>query len=124
MPTVPERGREFRVLNLKVALIVSLGLVAWYFYRGSRNSMSDNVGVLVVPWVALFIYFPLASVLSGLVELAFIPRGHSAGSVLRRFGNTQPILVKVLGLFGGIALLYALLSGGWCGVYGVLFSLF
>lgn len=114
--------RLARRQNFIVAIIGMLLIFAIYFITASRASMSDNVGMLVMPILLPTIHGPLisltyASVMTHNDRMYSVPTNHVIRDVLRRV----PIVFRLTGFVGLAFSLYIAFAYSILGVVELLF---
>ena len=62
-------GSLVGILNGLVYFLAGAGLLAVYVYRASNSSVSDNVGVLMVLPILVFVVFPLVVIPLSIIEI-------------------------------------------------------
>jgi hypothetical protein len=112
--------RKLRIPNLLFGVAVAFFAVSWRVSGYTNPSHSDNIGMIVVPFVALILYLPVASVTAGVAGLILHFGRLNGTSPLRWLYNSQCVLVKVLAIFGVLFVLVVFRESGFSGVWRLL----
>lgn len=115
-PTQAADQRRYRKYNVWISLASASAVLLVYLITTRNRPMSDNVGMVLVPLVALLIYLPGASFVSGFLQTLLATRGDTVFIRARFFLKTQPVGVWFLGFFGALFLLSSFLGNGWKGL--------
>lgn len=114
--------RHTRRQNFRVVVIGMIIIFAIYFFTASQASMSDNVGMFVMPVLLPTIHGPLISLIYASVmtyndRMYSVSTDHVVRDVLRR----MPILFRLTGFIGLAFSLYITFAYSILGVVELLF---
>ena len=108
------KANKYKRLNWIAASVVMGAIFCLYIVSASRARESDNVGIIVVPFILLTIWGPAVSFACGLIETRKIRQSSNSGDkgYFSVFMSTQPFLFKVSGGIGLVLLIFGILKLG------------
>ena len=116
-------ANQYRKRNSRVAIVAMVSIFSLYIASASRAPESDNVGMIVVPFVLLTMWGPAVSLVCGFIEVAKIKRFSQDSNVgyFPVLMATQPLLFKVSGVIGFVLLIFSMPVTGGMGLLLLLF---
>jgi len=105
---------SYRKWNVLAAYLAMVMIFIVYIVSAGRAHESDNVGIIVVPFILLTIWGPAVSFACGLIETRKIRQSSNSGDkgYFSVFMSTQPFLFKVSGAIGLVLLIFGILKLG------------
>ena len=96
--------RKNRTRNFLLTIVGMVAIFGFYIYTASQAPVSDNIGILVVPFSLLLFHGPVISGLYAFTQARTLARTHDNFTVsLSSVFQNMPIMFKVLGVVGLIA---------------------
>lgn len=100
--------------NVIVTIVAMIAIFGIYIFSVSKASESDNIGILIVPFIILIVYGPLASFIYATVR-AFQLRKAANGSLwafITIVFKQVPGVFQALGLIGTVTIVAIGIAGG------------
>lgn len=111
-----------KLKNFFVSVLGMIAIFAIYIISASRAPYSDNIGVLLVPPILLFLHGPLISFIYAWVQASKrIPNTELYNNFTDAiFSRMSPIFI-LFGVFGLIILVLSTFMCGFCGISMIFF---
>lgn len=113
---------SYRKWNVLAACLAMVMIFIVYIVSAGRAPESDNIGIIVVPFILLTIWGPAVSFACGLIETRRIRQSSNSGGkgYFSVFMSIQSLLFKVSGAIGLVLLIFVILKLGLKGFLEIL----